>query len=121
MNHFFDFAFEFVSLLSYKCHKISFNSGGLYIDSPNWIKSIKYAINPKNNDDKYFEYAVATALNHEKTWERFIKSLLQINITGKGKIFQQKRRTAKSFKKNNPTTPSNNLIAQSNKEEIKQA
>ena len=33
-----EFVFNFFQLLYYKCHKISSNRGGSYIDSPNWIK-----------------------------------------------------------------------------------
>ena len=34
-----EFVFNYVQLLCYKCHKINFNYGGLYIDSPYWIKN----------------------------------------------------------------------------------
>ena len=37
---------------------------GLYIDSPDWIKKKKATINPKNTDDKCFQYAVTVALNY---------------------------------------------------------
>ena len=43
-----DFLFDYVHLLYYKCHKINPNSGGSYIDSPDWIKSKKATINPIN-------------------------------------------------------------------------
>ena len=33
------------------------------MDSPKWIKNQKSKINPKNNDDKCFQYAVTLALN----------------------------------------------------------
>ena len=33
-----DFAFDYVHLLYYKCHKINPNPSGSYIDSPDWIK-----------------------------------------------------------------------------------
>ena len=33
-----DFVFDYVQLLSYKCHKINPNHSGSYIDSPDWIK-----------------------------------------------------------------------------------
>ena len=44
-------------------NKTSINRGGSYIDSPKWLKDKKSTINPKNNDDKYFQYAVTLALN----------------------------------------------------------
>ena len=40
-----DFIFDCVHLLYYECHKINFKRGGLYIDSPDWIKSKKATIN----------------------------------------------------------------------------
>ena len=50
----------------YKCHKKSFIRGGLYIDSPDWIKKKKAAINPKNTDDKRFQYAATVVLHFEE-------------------------------------------------------
>ena len=47
-------------------NKISLSRGGSYIDSSKWLKNKKVTINPKNNDDKCFQYAVAIALNHEQ-------------------------------------------------------
>ena len=39
--------------------------GGSYIDSPEWLKNKKATINPKNNDDNCFQYALTVALNHQ--------------------------------------------------------
>ena len=50
----------------YNINKISLSRGGLYIDSPKWLKNKKETINPKSNGDKCFQYAVAVALNHEQ-------------------------------------------------------
>ena len=47
-------------------NKISINRGGSYIDSPQWLKDKKSTINPINNDDKCFQYAVTLALNLDK-------------------------------------------------------
>ena len=33
-----EFVFDSIDLLCYKLHKISLNRGGLYIDSPKWLK-----------------------------------------------------------------------------------
>ena len=33
--------FDYIQLLYYKFHKINQNRGGLYIDSPDWIKKKK--------------------------------------------------------------------------------
>ena len=46
-----DFIFDCIHLLYYKCHKINPNCGRLYMNSPNWIKSKKSAINSINEKD----------------------------------------------------------------------
>ena len=47
-----EFVFDSVDLLYYKLHKIS-------------LKNKKARINPKNNGDKCFQYAITAALNHQ--------------------------------------------------------
>ena len=42
--------------MHYKCHKVNFRCGGSYTDSPDWIKKKTATINPKNKDDKCFQY-----------------------------------------------------------------
>ena len=59
-----DFIFDLVQLLYYKCNKIVFKRGGSYIDSPDWIKYKKAAINPKNADNKCIQYAANVALSY---------------------------------------------------------
>ena len=61
------FIFDSVQLIYYKCHKANFKCGGSYTDSPGWIKKKKTTINPKNEDDKCFQYAATAALNYEET------------------------------------------------------
>ena len=61
-----DFEFDGVNFLYYDFDKISLNRGGSYIDSPKWLKDKKSTINPKNNDDKCFQYAVTLALNIDR-------------------------------------------------------
>ena len=60
-----NFIFDAVQIMYQKCHKVNFYCGGSNIDSPDWIKKKKATINPKNEDDKYFQYAAAVALNYE--------------------------------------------------------
>ena len=50
----------------YNLDKISLSRSGSYIDSPKWLKNKKATINPKNNDDKCFQYALTVALNYEQ-------------------------------------------------------
>ena len=72
-----EFVFHYVQLLYYKCHKINFNCGGSYIDSPDWMKNKKATINHINKkDNEYFQYAVTVSLNYEeirKNTERITK------------------------------------------------
>ena len=60
-----EFAFDCVDSLYYKLHKISLNRGGSYIDSPKWLKNNKATINPKSNNEKFFQYAITIALNYK--------------------------------------------------------
>ena len=62
-----EFVSDYVHLLYYKCHRITFNRGGSYIDSPDCIKNKKATLNPINKkDNKCFQYAVTVALNSEE-------------------------------------------------------
>ena len=75
-----DFIFDSVQMMYYKCHKVNFRRGSIYIDSPDWIK--KATVNPKNEDNKCLQYAVTVALNFEEvTWnpERVSSIKLFIN------------------------------------------
>ena len=51
-------------MMYYKCQKVTLRCGGLYIDSPDWIKKKKATINLKNKDDACFQYVVSAALNY---------------------------------------------------------
>ena len=66
-----DFIFNCVNLLHYKFHKTSLNRGGSNVDSLNWIKNRKAAINRINDDDKCFQYGATVALNHEEIEKNF--------------------------------------------------
>ena len=59
------FVFDSVDLLYYHFQKLSLKRiGSSYIDSPKWLKNKKSTINPENNDDNCFQYALTTALNY---------------------------------------------------------
>ena len=60
-----NFAFESVGLLSYHIHKTSLKRGNSYIKSPEWVASKKVIINPKNVDNRCFEYSIVVALHHK--------------------------------------------------------
>ena len=61
-----DFEFDGVNFLCCDSNKTSIDRGGSYIDSPKWLKDKKSTINPKNNDDECFQYAVTLALNLDR-------------------------------------------------------
>ena len=52
--------------MCYKCQKVNFSRGGLYIDPPDWITKEKTIINWKNADNKCFQFAATVALNYEE-------------------------------------------------------
>ena len=63
-----EFVFDYLRSLYYKCYKINLNRGGLYIDSHDWIKNKKAAIDPINKkDNKCFQCALTVVLNNEET------------------------------------------------------
>ena len=60
------FVIESVDSLSYYIHKINLKRGKSYLKSPEWILNKRATINPKNKDNKCFQYAITAALNHQK-------------------------------------------------------
>ena len=95
------------------CHKVKFKRGGLYIDSPDWIKKKKTIINLKNEDDKCLQYAATVALNYKETEshpERVsnIKPLMN-KYNQEGINHPSKTDDWKTFEKNNPTIALNIL------------
>ena len=58
-----EFEFDGINLFYYNFNKMSIYRGGTYIDSLKWLKNKKSTINPKNNDNKCFQYAVTLELN----------------------------------------------------------
>ena len=60
-----EFIFDLVQLIYCKCRKVSFRCSGSYSDFPDWIKK-KTTTNPKNKDDKCFQYALTVAQNYEE-------------------------------------------------------
>ena len=55
-----DFIFDCVNLLYSKYHEVSFKRRGSYIGSPDCKKG---TINPKNDDDRCFQYATTIAID----------------------------------------------------------
>ena len=46
-------------------HRLVLTRGSSYMKLPEWIAKKKAVINPKNNDEKCFKWAVIAALHHE--------------------------------------------------------
>ena len=55
------------------------NRGASYIDSPKWLKDKKSIINPQNNDNKCFQYAVTLAINIDRI-KKILKEYLKSNL-----------------------------------------
>ena len=60
-----NFVFESVDLLSYHLHKISLRRGRPYVKFPKWVLNERATINPKNEDNKCFQYSITVVLNHQ--------------------------------------------------------
>ena len=120
-----EFVFDNVDLLYYKRHKISLNRGGSYIDSPKWLKNKKATINPKNNDDKCFQYALTVVLNQEQI-KKDPQKITKINpfinqYNWKGIDFPSQKKDSNEFEKNNKTIALNILYVPHGIEEIRHA
>ena len=70
-----DLIFDSVDALYYNLNRISLSSSGSYMDSPEWLKNKKATINPKNNDDKRFPYALTVTLDYEKKFKKSSKNI----------------------------------------------
>ena len=114
-----DFIFDSVQLMYYKCHKVTFKRGDSFIDSPDWIKKKKAAINTRNTDDKCFQYAATVALNYEEIKRNpeivsNVKPFIN-KYNWKGMNYPSKTDDWKTFEKNNPTITFYILYIEKNK------
>ena len=107
-----NFVFESVDLLSYSFHKIGLR-GRSYIKSPEWILNKRATINPKNKDNKCFQYSITVALNHqniENHPERISNIKLFIDqYNWEGIDFPAGIKDWKKFERNNKTIALNIL------------
>ena len=58
------FSLDQVLHLHIDFHRLNLTRGSSYIPPPNWISKTKAVINPKNEDQEGFKWAVTVALNH---------------------------------------------------------
>ena len=70
-----EFIFDSIDALYYDLNKTSLSRCGSYIDSSEWLKNKKPTINPKNNDDRCFQYDLTVALNHEQILKKSSKNI----------------------------------------------
>ena len=108
-----NFVFESVDLLSYHIHKIGLRRGRSYIKSTKWILDKRATTNPKNKDNKCFQYSITVTLNHqniENQPERIsnIKSFID-QYNWKCKTFPAGIKNWKKFERNNKTIALNIL------------
>ena len=69
------FFIDYLHLLYYKCQKRNPVFGGSHIDSPDWMKNKKAAINSINKkENKCFQYALTATLNYEEIKKRSAKN-----------------------------------------------
>ena len=116
------FVFESVDLLSYHVHKTSLKRGKSYIKSPEWVLNKRATINPKNKDNKCFQYSITVALNHqniENHPERIsnIKPFID-QYNWEGIDFPAGIKDWKKFERNNKTIPLNILFIPHNTKTI---
>ena len=78
------FICDSVHLFYYYLQKTSLNrKRSSYINSSTWLKNKKPTINPKNNDNNCFQYALTVALNYQnikKDLQRISKIKPFINL-----------------------------------------
>ena len=120
-----DFTFDGVNALYYDLNTVSLSRGKSYVDSPEWLKNKKATINPKNNDDNCFQYALTVALNHEQIKshpERIsnIKSFID-QYNWKERNFPTSSNLWKKFESNNASIALNILYVSYNAQEIRHA
>ena len=112
-----------IDLLSYRLHKTSLKRGKSYIESREWLKNKGATINPKNNDDNCFQYAITVALNHqniENNPER-VSNIEPNQYNWKGVDLPSHQRDWKKFEHNNKTSTLNILYLPSNTKQIRLA
>ena len=117
-----NFVFESVELLSYHIHKRNLKRGRSYIKSPEWISTKRATINPKNKDNKCFQYSITVALNHQNI-ENYQERISNIKpfidqYNWEGIDFPSGIKDWKKFEQNNKTLALNILYVTHNTKTI---
>ena len=120
-----EFVYHSVDVLYYNLNKLILSRGGSYIDSSKWLKKKKVTINPKNKDDKCFQYALTVALNYgriKKDSQRMSKIKPFIDqYDWKEIYFPSQVKDWKKFESNNKSIALNILYVLHNTENIRHA
>ena len=121
-----EFVTNSIDLLYYHLQRISLNrKGPSHIDSGEWLKNKKATINPKNNDNNCFQYALTVALNYQNTKkdpQKILKIQPFINWYNLKEIdFLSEQEDWKKFGQNNKTIALNILFVPYNTEKIRLA
>ena len=105
--------------------KIGWKRAGSYIDSAKWLKNEKATINPENNDDNCFQYALTASLNYQNidnNPQRISKIKPFIDQYNWKEIdFLLHSKDWKKFQQNNKTIALNILFVPHNVKEIRLA
>ena len=120
-----EFVPDSIDLLPYHLQKVGLKRGGSYIDSPEWLKNKNATINPQNNDDNCFQYALTVALNHQNIVNNpqiisKIKPFID-QYNWKEIDFPSHSKDWKKFEQNNKTIALNILFVPYNTEKIRLA
>ena len=119
------FVRDSIDLLYYHLQKTDLKRDDSYIDSPKWFKNKKATINPENNDDNCFQYALTVALNHQnigKNPQRISKIKRFIDQYNWKEIdFPSHSKDWKKLEQNNKTVALNILFAPHNTKKIRLA
>ena len=110
---------ERIDLLEYHLHKISLNRGSSYIESHEWIKNKGVTINPKNKDNKCFQYAITAGFNYQNI-DVILKEFIN-NYNWKDIEYPSHSKDRRKSECNNNTIALNILCVPHNTEQIKQA
>ena len=114
------FSLDKIMHLHINFHRLALTRGSSYVVFPEWLKSKKAVINPKNKDEECFKWAVIAALHHKeiKHYPDGISLLrpYENQYNWEGLEFPVSIKKIDKFEKNNPGISVNVLF--SNKKSI---
>ena len=116
------FVFNYVNFLDIEFKIVDLIRASSHIPSPDWIKSKKATVNPKNNDNECFKYAITVALSHNEIYnhlERISNIKKDIHKYNWNNInFLSQTKDWEQFEKDNTDIALNILLVPHNEETI---